>query len=395
MVSRENLCNLVVNQEKMGLSAESVKFLLVMLIFIAAAVSVTGISAQERMKMDDGYTVSVAIEAAGTTENLTFANHTNSTNEGNWIQLENGESVLLPNISFRYEGVNYTNYTRNGRTVAVTINPKLINKTVFYPYKHHQVYTSGHGSGKNITAVFYGSTCFANKSAVAHLIKITASDMMNALDEALDGNTAPFHDMLNESSCSSIVLNETGDAKLDLGRPMAGDYVIVITNRTNKNITIFSATPVPVLKYGLTVTVEPLAPQPGDFIVLAVELLNASEGNYIYGAIIMHENDYRTSIVLQSNGTVPGNGINLTLNGVRLNKTDITGLDRYKLIDIIEKTTRNASIGFTDTDQTTASLALIIDDNWEVGEYVLLVGVYSPDDGLIALNQTKITLATT
>ena len=376
----------------MDRNAESVKFLLVMLIFIAAALLVTGISAQERMKIDDNYIVSVAIEAAGTTENLTFANHTNSTDEGNWIQLENGESVLLPNISFRYAGVNYTNYTRNGRNVTITLNPKVINKTVFYPYKYHQVYTPG----KNITAVFYGSTCFANKSAVAHLINITASDMMNVLDDALDGNTASFHDMLNESFCScSIVLNETGDAKLDLGRPMAGDYMIVITNRTSENITIFSATPVPVLKYGLTVTVEPLAPQPGDFIDLSVELLNATEGNYIYGAIIMHENDYRTSIVLQSNGTMPGNGTNLTLNGVRLNKTDITGLDRYKLIDIIEKTTRNASIGFTDTNQTTASLALIIDDNWAVGEYVLLVGVYSPDDGLVALDQTKITLSTT
>jgi methanogen extracellular protein (TIGR04279 family) len=364
-----------------------------MLIFIAAALSVTGISAQEMIMMDDGYIVSVVIETAGTIENLIFANHTNSTDEGNWILLENGESVLLPNISFRYEGVNYTNSTRDGRnvTITITINPKLINKTVFYPYKHHQVYTPG----KNITAVFYGSTCFANKSAVAHLINITASDMMNVLDEALDGNTAPFHDLLNESSCSSIILNETGDAKLDLCRPMAGDYMIVIINRTNNSVTIFSAAPVPVLKYGLTVTVEPLAPQPGDFIDLAVELLNASEGNYIYGAIIMHEKDYRTSIVLQSNGTVPGNGTNLTLNNVRLNKTDITGLDRYKLIDIIEKTTRNASIGFTDTDQTTASLALIIDDYWAVGEYVLLVAVYSPDDGLVALNQMEITLATT
>jgi methanogen extracellular protein (TIGR04279 family) len=375
----------------MGLGAESVKFLFVMLIFIAAALSVTGISAQERMKRDDNYIVGVAIETAGTIENLIFANHTNSTDEGNWIQLENGNSVLLPNISFRYAGVNYTNHTRNGRNVTITINPKLINKTVFYPYKHHQVYTPG----KNITAVFYGSTCFANKSAVAHLINITASDMMNVLDEALDGNTAPFHDLLNEPSCSSIVLNETGDAKLDLGRPVAGDYMIVITNRTSKNITIFSATPVQVLKYGLTVTVEPLAPQPGDFIDISVELLNASEGNYIYGAIIMHEDDYRASIVLQSNGTVPGNGTNLTLNNVKLNKADITGLDRYKLIDIIEKTTRNASIGFTDTNQTTASLALIIDDYWAVGEYVLLVGVYSPDDGLVALDQTKITLSTT
>jgi methanogen extracellular protein (TIGR04279 family) len=374
----------------MGLGAESVKFLFVMLIFIAAALSVTGISAQERMKRDDNYIVGVAIETAGTIENLIFANHTNSTDEGNWIQLENGNSVLLPNISFRYAGVNYTNHTRNGRNVTITINPKLINKTVFYPYKHHQVYTPG----KNITAVFYGSTCFANKSAVAHLINITASDMMNVLDEALDGNTAPFHDLLNEPSCSSIVLNETGDAKLDLGRPVAGDYMIVITNRTSKNITIFSATPVQVLKYGLTVTVEPLAPQPGDFIDISVELLNASEGNYIYGAIIMHEDDYRASIVLQSNGTVPGNGTNLTLNNVKLNKADITGLDRYKLIDIIEKTTRNASIGFTDTNQTTASLALIIDDYWAVGEYVLLVGVYSPDDGLVALDQTKITLST-
>ena len=124
----------------MGLSAESVKFLFVMIIFIAAALSVTGISAQEMIKMDDNYTVSVVIEAAGTTENLIFANHTNSTDEGNWIQLENGESMLLPNISFRYEGVNYTNYTRDGRnvTITITINPKLINKTVFYPYTHHQ-----------------------------------------------------------------------------------------------------------------------------------------------------------------------------------------------------------------------------------------------------------------
>jgi pyruvate kinase len=59
-----------------------------MILFIAAPLLVTGISAQERIMMDDGYIVSVVIEAAGTTENLTFANHTNSTDEGNWIQLE-------------------------------------------------------------------------------------------------------------------------------------------------------------------------------------------------------------------------------------------------------------------------------------------------------------------
>jgi methanogen extracellular protein (TIGR04279 family) len=360
-----------------------------MLIFVAVTLSVTGVNAQEMTSMDDNYAVRVVMEADGTIENLIFADHTNSWDEGNWILLENGNSMLLPNISFRYEGVNYTNYyTRNERTVTITINPKLINKTVIYPYKYHQIYTHG----KNITAIFYGSTYFANKRVEAHLIKITGSDMMTMLDEALAGDTTPLHEILNESFCYSIDLNETGDAKLDLGRPKAGDYMILVTNQTNEAITLVSATPVLVLKYGLSVAVAQLAPQPGDFIDVSVDLLNATEGNYIYGAIMMHEDDYRASIVLQSNGMIPGNGTNLILNKVWLNKTDITGLDRYKLMDIIEKTTIITAIGLTETAQTAASLALITEDNSEVGEYVLLVVVYSPDEGLIALNQTKITL---
>jgi methanogen extracellular protein (TIGR04279 family) len=365
--------------QKMNLRAESVKFLLVLL--IAVTLSVTGISAQEMPKMDDCYIASVVIEAAaGTVENFVFATHTNSTDEGNWILLENGNSMLLPNISFRYEGVNNVNYTRDGSAVTITINPKISNKTVCYPYKYHQVYT--HGSSDNITAVFYGSTCFANKSAVAHLIKITASDMMNVLGEALAGNTAPFYDTLNESSFSSITLNETGYAELDLGRPIAGDYMIFLINQTNDGITIFSATPVLVLKYGLTVTVAPSAPQPGDFIDISVELLNATDGeDYIYCALLLHENDYRGYIALQSNDSA---GINLTMNNVRLKLS--TGPDRYKLMEIIENTTRNGALGLTSTDETTASLALITEDNWEVGEYVLLIGVYSHLEGIWAIS---------
>jgi len=370
----------------MNSGTRSVKFLFVMLIFVAVTLSVTGVNAQGMTSMDDNYAIRVVIEADGTIENLIFADHTNSGDEGNWILLENGDSVLLPNISFRYEGVNDTNYTRNERTVTITINPKLNTKTVLYPYKYHQVYTHG----KNITAIFYGSTYFANKRVDAHLIKITASDMMTVLDEALAGNTAPFHEILNESFCYSIVLNDTGDAKLDLGRPIAGAYMILVTNQTNDAITFFSATPVLLLKYGLSVAVAQLAPQPGDYIDVSVGLLNATEGNYIYGAIMMREEDYRTSIVLQR--MIPGNGTNLLLNNVKLNKTDITGLDRYKLMDIIAKTTIITAIGLTVTAQTAASVALIAEDNSEIGEYVLLVVVYSPDEVVIALDQTKTTI---
>ncbi len=362
----------------------------VIVIFIAVVLSVTGVSAQERMKMDVNNSVSVVIETAGTIENLTVAAHTNSADEGNWILLEDGESVLLPDITFRYEGVNYTTCTQNGTTVTITRNPKLNNKTVFYPYKHHQVYI--HGSVNNITAVFYGSTCFANINVDAHLINITASDMINMLDEALDGNTAPFHNLLNESFCSTKkTLNATGDAKLDLGRPIAGEYMIVIINRTNRDIQLFAATPVHVLKYESAVIVSPLAPQPGDFIDIAVELLNATKWNYSYHAILMHEEDYRAAIVLQSNVTIAEHGFNISLNNVWLNKTEITGLDRYTLIEIIEKTTKNASVGFTKAKQTTASLTLITEANMKLGEYVLLVVVNSPDEKLIALNQTKIS----
>ena len=361
----------------------------VIVIFIAVVLSVTGVSAQ--IKMDENYSVSVVIETAGTIENLTFADHTNSADEGNWIKLENGESVLLPDITYRYEGVNYTNYTQNGTTVTITRNPKLTNKTVFYPYKHHQVYTPG--SVNNITAIFYGSTCFANINVDAHLINITASDMINMLDEALDGNPSPFHNILNESFCSTIVLNKTGDAKLDLGRPTAGEYMIVIINRTNRDITLFATAPVHVLKYELAVTVSPLAPQPGDFIDVTVALLNATEWNYSYYAILMHEDDYRTAIVLQSNVTIAEHDFDLRLNNVWMNKTEITGLDRYTLIDIVEKTTKNASLGFTKAKQTTASLTLITEANMKLGEYVLLVLVNSPDEKLVALNQTKISFS--
>jgi methanogen extracellular protein (TIGR04279 family) len=214
------------------------------------------------------------------------------------------------------------------------------------------------------------------------------------LDEALHGNTAPFHNLLNESFCSTKkTLNETGDAKLDLGRPIAGEYMIVIINRTNRDIQLFAATLVHVLKYELAVTVSPLAPQPGDFIDIAVALLNATDWNYSYHAILLHEDDYRAAIVLQSNVTIAEHGFNISLNNVWLNKTEITGLDRYTLIDIIEKTTKNASVGFTKAKETTASLTLITEANMKLGEYVLLVLVNSPDEKLVALNQTKISFS--
>jgi methanogen extracellular protein (TIGR04279 family) len=361
----------------------------VIVIVVVAVLSVTGVGAQ--VKMDENYSVSVVIETAGIIENLTFAAHTNSADEGNWILLENGESVLLPDITFRYAGVNYTNYTGTGTTVTITKNPKLNNKTVFYPYKHHKVYIQG--SRNNISGVFYGSTCFANINVDAHLISITASDMSNMLDEALNGNTIPFHNLLNKSVCSTIVLNKTGDAKLDLGRPIAGGYMIVIINRTNRDITLFATAPVHVLKYELAVTVSPLAPQPGDFIDIAVELLNATNWNYSYYVILMHEDDYRTAIVLQ--GTIAEHGFDLSLNNVWLNKTEITGLDRYTLIEIVEKTTKNASLGFTKSKQTTASLTLITEANMKLGEYVLLVVVNSPNEKLVALKQTKISFPST
>ncbi|MCK5724554.1 MAG: TIGR04279 domain-containing protein, partial [Gammaproteobacteria bacterium] len=202
----------------------------------------------------DEYFVNIAI---GDNENVTFADHTSSSTDGNWIVLKGGTSVKLPSpLTFGYHGINSTSYVSNGKTINITANVE--NNTdhiVEYPYGKHPMLTNV--SGKNdLDIEFYGSQDFAGKGVDVYLIHTSPSSLKNAFDAAAKGDTSSFRNLLSSSYEISLnkSLNNSGDMSMSFGGVDAGDYVMFVLLNTSyltgaNDLSILSATTFQVLEY--------------------------------------------------------------------------------------------------------------------------------------------------
>jgi methanogen extracellular protein (TIGR04279 family)/PGF-pre-PGF domain-containing protein len=330
-------------------------------------------------------------------ENLTFINHTSAI-EGNWIELLEGESIRIPEMTFIYSGINNTTYTYEGKNI--TINSTLEQYQDFiikYPFTTHKIYLNN----SNVNFTFHNSSDFTQNVDI-YLIKTNPTTLRDIADSIFKGNTNPLRELLN----SSNKIPDKSPAELknySLGELTAGDYILLLMlNESNQNnLTFVTATAFEVLEYQLNVT----APDNiSNLNTYDIEVqLNAPENQYTYGAALIHNDSYKCTLKLKSNGTKIGT--NLTADGVSL-------VEAFKIADVGLKNinrnilqnkvgqflgSSNGTISFKPlTASNSTNLSLNI-DNLKLGKYILMVGVWSsaPDERLIGFNQKEVELGIT
>ena len=350
----------------------------------------------------DEYFVNIAIDG---NENITFADHTSSSTDGNWIVLNGGTSVKLPSpLTFGYYGINSTSYVSNGKAISITAN--MENNTdhiVEYPYGKHPMLTNV--SGKNdLDIEFYGSQDFANKGVDVYLIRTSPSSLKNAFDTAAKGDTSSFRDLLSESydMMPNKLLDSDGDMSMNFGRVDAGDHVIFVLLNTSyltgaNDLSILSATTFQVLEYD-SVMSAPAGAAPNSTVLVSMSLMNASDASYTYGALLIHKNAYKAAVRLEFNGTKAGTNLMINdadlIKGYKIAGVGSSNVDKAMVTDLINDAigANNGTVTVKTTDQNSTSI-LLVTDGLKNGNYVLLVGVYKPGENLVAFGQSDVTIS--
>lgn len=336
-------------------------------------------------------------------ENITFANHSPSLDDGNWIVLTGGIEVEIPELTFVYSGVNNTIYIHSGKNI--TINSTLSayeDFSIKYPLKKHSIYVNKSGS-KLVNATFYGNTSFAGENIDAYIIKTSPLELRDVLQQAIDGNTTPFRNLLNNSIYSDFnkTLNSTGDLEIFSRELDAGDYIAIVKlNESNSNLTILSATGIEVLDYSSSL-IAPTSANIGDSISATIALQGAPSGTYRYGAIIIHEDAYKAVVELRCNGTRAGTNLTaddeFLVEGLKIAGTGLSSVNAGKVRSIAEGVigAGNGTASYSDPTPDTSKTLSLNTDGLKAGRYILMAGVWqSGGNRLVAFAQKNITLTT-
>lgn len=350
----------------------------------------------------DEYFVNIAIDG---NENITFADYTSSSTEGNWIVLNGGTSVKLPSpLTFGCYGINSTSYMSNGKAISITAN--MENNTdhiVEYPYDNHPMFTNVSGEN-DLDIEFYGSNDFANKGVDVYLIRTSPSSLKNAFDAAVKGDTSSFRNLLSSSYEISLnkSLDNSGDMSMNFGRVDAGDYVMFVLLNTShltgaNDLSILSTTTFQVLEYE-SIMSAPTTAAPDSTVLVSMSLMNASDASYTYGALLIHESAYRAAVRLEFNGTKAGTNLMINdadlIKGYKIAGVGSSNVDKAMVTDLISDAigANNGTVTVKTTDQNSTSI-LLVTDGLKNGNYVLIVGVYKPGENLVAFEQSDVTIS--
>jgi methanogen extracellular protein (TIGR04279 family) len=350
----------------------------------------------------DEYFVNIAIDG---NENVTFADHTSSPTDGNWIALKGGTSVKLPSpLTFGYHGINSTSYVSNGKAISITANVE--NNTdhiIEYPYGKHPMLTNV--SGKNdLDIEFYGSQDFAGKAVDVYLIRTSPSSLKNAFDAAAKGDTSSFRNLLSSSYEISLnkSLNNSGDMSMSFGGVDAGDYVMFVLLNTSyltgaNDLSILSATTFQVLEYDSIMSAPAMA-APNSTVLVSMSLMNASNASYTYGALLVHKNAYRAAVRLEFNGTKAGTNLMINdadlIKGYKIADVGLSNVNKTIATDLINDIigANNGTVTVKTTDKNSTSI-LLDTEELNNGNYVLIVGVYKSGENLVAFGQSDVTIS--
>ncbi len=294
---------------------------------------------------------------------LMLADRSATSGENNWIKLEGGYTELLP------------------------ANLNLITDTETYPYPDggHIIYTNI--SEQNlVTATFTGSSAFANQNVTIWRIKTPNSS------KAFD---ISFEKLLNETLTDydpetfTLPLDNAGDVEVfkdEIFEP--GSYLILVTIYDNPNndtstLGILSFTFFNVLEYDSTVDTNSSVVV-GQSFNATMNLINASQRNYTYSAILL--DDY-------TDGSPTDLDISFKDGAFKINGEDYSNFSDS--ISILKLLSPDFNISETTVNATNATHVLTTNTSWAPGDYLLLNYVYSDElsnRSTVAYRSTSVTL---
>lgn len=353
--------------------------LLVTLFFVTSAAA---------SSMNDEYIMEINIDE----NNFNIADHSGSGIEGNWISLSGGSGFSLPYpLSFTYNGVNYTETTINGREINVSLNVDNFSDYVInYPYATHQMYTNVSGLN-DVKIEFHGSNYFANKEVDVYLLNSTVSDVNQIMSDLLEGDTSNLGEMKDSAQSKVVTLDRSGDTSITYNPLDAGSYCVVMIladDITFENV-LLSATAFEVLNYESIVTVSS---EQGN-VTLDVQLEDAPDISYTYGAILVKESKYNADVRVEFDGTKEGfdgfvNGV-AVIDGFDLVGMDLNDMHKGDISDRLTMIYGSGNITFaSNTTPYSAASLMINTTSLSSGNYILFTGVMS-DQGLVAFDEKK------
>ncbi len=326
-----------------------------------------------------------------------FLDHTENTEEGNWISLggpADVREIRIPSpIKLTYDGPKSKEY---GGVLATLHKDAEEEYTVSYPYTRHPVYLPD----QNVTMRFLGEPGLAGDVDI-YLFKISSGSVNGLLDALLAGENVDclsdlFHENMDGNYETYPAALENGDLDYDFGPMEAGQYCIVLLqDNGGKSLTVLSATAFVVVEYDMEITAENI--EKGDYLDITLNMKDAPEdSDCSYGAVLIRDQAYKANIEIDSDGSRAGTSvivneidvidefdINSSNYRSKLSKSEL----QKELQTMIGEGKGAISIGIE--GKNTLSLTTC---ELPVGDYILLAAVYQPGKGLVALSQEDLEI---
>ncbi|HEY3362140.1 MAG TPA: TIGR04279 domain-containing protein [Methanosarcina sp.] len=356
-----------------------------------------------------------SVEKGG--ESFLFADHSGNQNEDNWIHLNGGKEIQLPQpLSFTYNGPD-TLLTKEGATIKLKSESDNGNNTkiVFtYPYSTHPFYTEN----QKVKMNFYGSSAFNNQEVNIYLVKaFDAPCAKEILGNIVDCNATSVEKILDNSSIPYTKVSATLDENGDLVKPVNFGYLtpdsygIIMTladkdkeentqpdSKEKNECKVLSATCFEVVDYELKTKATNTLKEGKNFDVDLSLIDTSAKENVTYGAMLIKKDAYKADINLSTNGTIDGTdlfindisilsnlGIDSTNNNSNISKSELSN----EIQIFIGAGNGTMSIG--EENQNTLSLTTF---DLLPGDYILFTGAYEEGKGLVGIDQKELTIYT-
>lgn len=180
---------------------------------------------------------------------------------------------------------------------------------------------------------------------------------------------------------TDVLLNETGYARffIDAAFP-AGLYALLI-RAANSSCMIM---PIIVAKGDMDLK-APARIEAGGLAEIEINTSAGGNSSKIFGAVMISRDDYYNASLRLSDGmnsTVSMGNNSVTLPGIPSTLETIMGL-----LYIFPP---NSTVGMVESTDRVAYIQMITDPDWKPGRYILICGVYSPEDGILGINQREV-----
>jgi methanogen extracellular protein (TIGR04279 family) len=291
--------------------------------------------------------------------NLETSHHSRDPSEGNWVELQGENAVVIPNVTLSRSALSWT-----------------------YPYNRYPIYHQN----QTVSGTFFGSKDLANGTIELRTAPISSTSFLASVDVLDD------HINLTDASPASapLKLNYSGDAHFSFPAMPTGIYAVYVTSDNSSSV--LSASPVLIAEKEVVVE-APQEVRAGDILPVRVTLKDGSDSYDLhYGAFMVSAEDYRgLSLNLTGDGTLDGTLIKVTWNEEELDIEGDFDVGWDLLARLLLIFPMNSAAALQDSADGEAELNMITEDGWKPGSYVLTCCVIS-EDAMVGLNQTEVVI---